>query len=203
MVRDDIQLRPATPDAEEARVFAKHVDQAADGFLRFLFGKRHLDLLAQAYMHPAHDLSYENATFAIEGNEIVGLVTGYSSEQHRKSTQRPLTKARGFPRLRTILLGAWCWRMLSFLTRIDDGDFYVMALSTEASHQGKGIGSQLLLHLEDRATQHGAERLCLDVAHTNDGARRLYEHKGFFVVGQSPHLPFQRDAFLHRMVKQL
>lgn len=203
MVHDDIQLRPASPRADEGQVFAKHVDQAADGFLRFLFGKRHRELLAQAYMQPAHDLSYENATFAIEAHEIVGMVTGYSSEQHRKSSQRPLTQARGYPTLRTWILGTYCWRMLSFLDRVDDGDYYVMALSTEASHRGKGIGSHLFEFMERRARQHDAARLCLDVAHTNEGARRLYERHGLTIVGQSPHLPFQRDAFLYRMAKQL
>ena len=85
-----ITLRAAKPSYEEGLVFERYLNQAAEGFFRFLFGRRASDIIATAYTHPDHDFSYENVTFAEDSNTIVGMVSGFSFDQHELSTEELL-----------------------------------------------------------------------------------------------------------------
>jgi len=86
-------LRAASPTVEEGRVFARYLDTAAEGFFRFMLGRRSMDIIAAAFLKPDHDLSFQNATFAERDKVIVGMVSGYTAAQHRRSSGRPLEQA--------------------------------------------------------------------------------------------------------------
>ena len=86
-------LRAAKPTLEEGFVFALYVEQAAEGFFRFMFGPRFAGILAKAYTKPGHDLSFQNVIFAEQGNVIVGMASGFTAEQHRQSSEKPLRQA--------------------------------------------------------------------------------------------------------------
>jgi ribosomal protein S18 acetylase RimI-like enzyme len=52
-------------------------------------------------------------------------------------------------------------------------------LYVHAGVRGRGVGRELIAATAERLRQRGATHLSLDVALTNDSARRLYEHLGF------------------------
>ncbi|MCP4607661.1 MAG: hypothetical protein GY845_02945, partial [Planctomycetes bacterium] len=66
-----IRLRAATPGFDEGVVFARYADEVTEGFLRFMLGRNVITILATAYMHPNHDYSYQNVTFAERDHVIV------------------------------------------------------------------------------------------------------------------------------------
>lgn len=62
----------------------------------------------------------------------------------------------------------------------------LISLGVPPSRRGQGIGGALLHDVIDLARQAGAVRIVLEVAETNDVARRLYAAAGFRAVGRRP-----------------
>ncbi len=84
MDRHSLVLRAANPTFDEGLAFARYHDEASEGFMRFMLGRRAAHIIATAFAQPDHDLSYQNVTFAERDNVIVGMVLGYTAEQHRR-----------------------------------------------------------------------------------------------------------------------
>ena len=203
MPHSGISLRPATPDPAEGRAFGRYLDQAAEGFFRFWLGGRFEEILATAFVEEKHDLSFENVTFAETDGHLVGMVSGYTAQQHRLSTLRPLERAAGRFPVRMMVVGALCAPMLRIIDTVADGDFYLQSVAIDEGLRGRGIGSLLIDSLERQAVASGATRLVLDVSGSNEAARRLYERRGMTVDGQWPRrLRIPGLSFL-RMVKNL
>jgi ribosomal protein S18 acetylase RimI-like enzyme len=57
------------------------------------------------------------------------------------------------------------------------GHLYDLFVHVDA--RGRGVGRELIAAVAERLKQHGVTHLSLDVALTNDSARRLYERLGF------------------------
>jgi ribosomal protein S18 acetylase RimI-like enzyme len=83
-----------------------------------------------------------------------------------------------------LILGAW--------TKLDSSRHVleVKGLAVDPARQGEGIGGALLDAGIKRARGEGRRKLTLRVLGRNDGARRLYESRGFEIEGTL------RDAFL-------
>ena len=81
MDRHSIVLRAAKPTFDEGLAFARYLDEAAEGFFRFMLGRRVEQIIATAFAQPDHDLSYQNVTFAEHNNVIVAMVSGYNAER--------------------------------------------------------------------------------------------------------------------------
>ncbi len=167
-------------------MFARYLDRAAEGFFRFWLGRNTTDIVATTYLQPNHDLSYQNVTFAERNNVIAGMVSGYSAEQHRDSTDRPLKQAAGKYNLRMIVVSIVFAPLLRIIDTIADGDFYLQAIAVDKEHDGKGVGTALMDSIEDKAIARGSARIVLDVSAQNEGARRLYERRGWIVASQWP-----------------
>jgi ribosomal protein S18 acetylase RimI-like enzyme len=196
-------LRAANPTLEEGRVFARYLDTAAEGFFRFMLGRRSVDIIAMAFLEPDHDLSFQNATFAERDKIIAGMVSGYTAEQHRSSSGRPLKEAAGKWNLQMVVVTTLFAPLLRIIDTIDDGDFYLQAIAVDKEVRGKGVGSTLIDFIEEQAVASGSGRLVLDVSAKNDGARQLYEHRGMTVTSQWPkRLPIP-GLKLFRMTKTL
>ena len=60
MDRHSIVLRAANPTFDEGLAFARYLDEAAEGFFRFMLGRRVGYITATAFAQPDHDLSYQN-----------------------------------------------------------------------------------------------------------------------------------------------
>jgi len=173
MNQHSIILRAAQPIFEEGLVFARYLNEVAEGFIRLMYGRRFADIIATAYCHPDHDYSFQNVTFAERGEAIVGMAAAYSAEQHRCSSDQPLKQAPGYPAVRRAVVGSLCAPLLRILDSLADGDFYLLSIAVDKELRGEGVGSRLIDSLEGRARASGSKRLCLDVSAKNEGAYRL------------------------------
>lgn len=199
----DLTIRAAKPDPVEGAAFARYFDMASDGLARWMLGPRFTDVIGRAYREPGHDLSYESVRFAESDGVTAGMVNGYSSAEHDRSRDGPLLRAAGlrFPRL----LGTWMLArpLFAFMDELPAGDWYVQAVAVDPSFRGSGIGSLLLDDVEAQARASGSDRLALDVAVGNDGAKRLYERRGMAVVARSESVRAMGGTAVERMVKDL
>ncbi len=59
MDRHSIVLRAANPTFDGGLAFARYLDEAAEGFFRFMLGRRAGYIIATAFAQPDHDLSYQ------------------------------------------------------------------------------------------------------------------------------------------------
>lgn len=198
-----ITLRAGNPTFDEGLVFARYLDQAAEGFFRFLFGRKMTDVIATAYTEPDHDFSYQNVTFAEENGVVVGMVSGFTAEQHQRSSDWHLRQAAGRSALRFATVKFLCAPLWRFLDTINDGDFYLQAIAVKGQLRGQGVGSILIDAIEERAVACGSARLALDVAAKNEGARRLYEHRGMNIETQWPKRLSIPQFRILRMTKTL
>ena len=179
-------FRAAKPTFDEGRVFARYLDEAAEGFFRFMLGRRAVDIVATAFTQPVHDLSYQNVTFAERDKVIVGMVSGYTAEQHHRSSDRPLKLAAGRRNLRMMVVSILCAPLLRVINTIADGDFYLQAIAVDKELRGEGVGSALIDFVEECACAAGSARLSLDVSASNEGACKIYGHRGMTVESQWP-----------------
>ncbi len=202
MDRHSVVLRAAKPTFDEGLVFARYLDQAAEGFFRIMLGRRVADIVAMAYIQPDNDFSHQNVTFVERDEVIVGMASGYTAEQHRRSSGQPLKLAEGHRALRMMRVAICCAPFRRFLDTLADGDFYLQAIAVDKKLRGEGIGSIVIDSVENRARAAGAARLSLDVAVKNKDARRLYERRGMTVESRWPRLSFLPQLLL-RMTKSL
>jgi len=202
MDRHSIVLRAAKPTFDEGLVFARYLDEAAEGFFRFMLGGRAAQIVAEAYTQSDNDYSFQNVIIAEHDQLIVGVASGFTAEQRRRFSDQPLKQAAGFPALRMRAVRILCAPLLRILTTIADGDFYLLAIAIDKEIRGEGVGSALMDSIEERARASGSTRLSLDVSAKNEGARRLYERRGMSVESEWPKVRLIPRLFV-RMTKTL
>jgi len=202
MGRPPILLRAADPTFDEGVVYARYLDQAAEGFFSIMLGARAAEVIAGAFIHPGNDYSYQNVTFAERGNVVVGMAATFTGTQRRAFGKEPLRRVQGSPRLRMGVVTTLCAPLLRIIDTIPDSDLYIQSIAVKAELRGTGVGSILMDHIEKRAVASGSARLSLDVAAKNKGARRLYERRGFTVAEEWPKSQFITTLFV-RMTKRL
>ena len=203
MDQHSIILRAAKPTFDEGLVFARYLDEVAEGFFRVMLGRNVADILATAYMQPDHDYSYQNVVFAERDKVIVGMASGYAAKQRNHFSDQPLKQAAGNRALRMKAVKMLCAPLLRILETIADGDFYLLSIAVDRELRGEGVGSALMDSVEDRARASGSARLSLDVSAKNEGARRLYEDRGMTVESQFPKRLFIPGLRFYRMTKSL
>lgn len=198
---DSLLLRPARPTLEEGRAYGRYLDDLAPGF-RYTLGRYAVETIAEAYLQPGHNLSYERATFAELDGLIVGVAAGYTTEQHRQSVDGGLASAirvRSRPRhIRSAAIAKW----LRYFGPEADGEFYLWLLSVSAEYRGVGVGATLMDHMEELARGEGSTRFSLDVEAKNERARRFYERRGMGVESGWPRLPLV-PSMVVRMSKSI
>jgi ribosomal protein S18 acetylase RimI-like enzyme len=203
MDQQPVPLRDANPTFDDGLAFARYLDEAAEGFFRFMLGRRSTEIIAKAFARPAHDLSHQNVTFAERDGDIVGMVSGYTAEQHRRSSRQALKQAAGQwnwqPRIILVLFAP----LMRIIDSIADDDFYLQAIAVDNELRGEGLGSILMDSLEEQARASGATRLALDVSAKNQGARRFYDRRGFAVDSQWPKRLRIRALTFYRMTKAI
>jgi len=189
----------ANPTFVEGQVFARYLDQAAEGFFRLMLGRRAVDIIARAFVEPGHDLSHQNVTFAQHGQDIVGMISGYTAEQHRRSSNRPLKQAAGRWNLRMMVASFLCAPLMRIIDTVADGDFYLQAVAVDEQLRGQGVGSTLIDSIEARALAVGSARLALDVSAKNTPLRAPRDDRPVAVAEASADprievLPDDEDA---------
>jgi ribosomal protein S18 acetylase RimI-like enzyme len=83
---------------------------------------------------------------------------------------------------------------LDLVRKSDEGIACLWAAHVEPDHQSRGMGSQLLRHLERVALEHGFTSIELSVAKENTRAQALYERVGYKVRGEAVERWTQRHG---------
>jgi ribosomal protein S18 acetylase RimI-like enzyme len=119
--------------------------------------------------------SWQNAFMAEADGEVAGMVLGYRKADERQPVPSDL----------------WApIKPLQELEALSNGLWYIAMLGVHKDWRSKGAGSALLEHAETEARHSGARGLALVVDDGNDGARKLYESRGFVVRDSRPIVPF-------------
>jgi hypothetical protein len=116
------------------------MNEASHGLVRSLFGPHFERIIAEAFLSPGHDLSYETAVFAETEGRIVGMTSSYCSAQHLASSDKPVMVAAGLQVIRMIPLGILGRRFLTFINSVPDGDFYLAAVAVDDLRPAAGSG---------------------------------------------------------------
>jgi ribosomal protein S18 acetylase RimI-like enzyme len=203
MESHSISLRPANSTEDDGLAFARYLDEAAEGFFRFMLGRRAKQIVATAFTQPDHDLSHQNVTFAERDNIIVGMVSGYTAEEHRRSTHETLKRAAGRWNLRMRIVLVLFSPLMRIIDSIADNDFYLQAIAVDEGLRGSGVGTVLMDSLEQRARASGSTRLALDVSAKKQSARRFYERRRMSIESQWPKRLKIPALRFYRMTKML
>ena len=201
-IENSVILRPARPDYDEGLLFARYLDQAAEGFFRIMLGKNSEPIIATAFLEPGHTLSFENVVFVEKNSKIVGMSSTFSGLQHRDFSDEPLRRSAKNNAIRMKLmrtLFAPLWRILE---SIPEEDFYIQSIAVESDLRGEGIGSLLMNDIENRALAGGSARLSLDVSAKNKGAIKLYKRREMNEDSVWPKSRYLPTIFV-RMAKDL
>jgi len=167
-----------------------------------MFGPRFEEIVATAFRHPNHDLSYEYALFAELDGTVVGMASAYSAERYAQFSDAVLQRAAGRSAFRIACILTLIAPMWRFLHSYEQGDFYLQFLAVDEAHRGRGIGRALMNEMESRGRRYECTRFALDVSGRNPDAQRLYERQGLHVEARWPRLRILPAAVL-RMAKTL
>ncbi|QDG75828.1 N-acetyltransferase [Labrenzia sp. PHM005] len=202
MNQPSVTLRAANPTFDDGLACAHYANEASEGFMQVMFGRRYEEIIANAFLQPDHDSSYQNVTFAECDNTIVGMILAYTEAQHRRSSREPQRKAAGRLRLRMRIVEVLLAPLMRLNDSIEEGDFYLHFVAVDRERRAAGIGSVLLDAFEDQARASGSTRLSLDVSVRNEVARRFYEHRGWNVESEWPNSWFMPSLSV-RMARPL
>jgi len=81
---------------------------------------------------------------------------------------------------------------------------YVKSICVAPNQRGKGIGTMLMSHVEDRVFSE-APNVFICVSGFNEGARRLYERLGYEIVGELKDyiIPGESEVLMRKTVAPL
>lgn len=198
----DIQIRKAKPDYEEGLLYAKLFDGTSEGFLSLMLGNEAYEIIAEAYMKPNNPYSYENVTFAVDSDEICGMVSTYTYEMKQNFQKKVLnqsTKGKKSSFRKLYFVESTFLRALGVKK---PEEYYLQAIIVTKESRGKGVGALLMNWIEEDARKKGARILGLDVSSKNNKAINLYEKQGFISDSRWPRFPLLPAVFT-RMIKEI
>jgi ribosomal protein S18 acetylase RimI-like enzyme len=74
-----------------------------------------------------------------------------------------------------------------FAVRLEPDHLYLQTIQLCERARNAGIGTRLLQHVRDLATQEGKRAIQLRVFRSNAGALRLYDRLGYVRIGEDEH----------------
>ncbi len=202
MNKPSIILRPAVATFDEGLMCAHFANEASEGFMQVLYGRCYPEIMAKAFLQPGHDMSYQNVTFAVYDDDIVGMILAYTEAQHRASSIEPQRQAAGPWRLRMRMIELFMGPLMRLNDSIESGDYYLHFIAVDQAKRVGGIGTVLLEEFERQARASGSSRLSLDVSTKNEVAQRFYKNRGWAVDFAWPNRWFMPSVSL-RMTKRL
>lgn len=84
--------------------------------------------------------------------------------------------------------------------KVKEGNLYIETIAVDELYRGQGVGT-MLLELADKLANQDAsiKALCLHVIAKNEGARKLYSHRGFTTKRSSRNSVLKKYADINRM----
>jgi ribosomal protein S18 acetylase RimI-like enzyme len=173
-----MEIRPARPDDPAVQLLYESARPYYDAYAGG--ARRAVAMLEAVYPRRGHAASYECCRVALAGDEVVGLLAGFTVPDGDRL-------ARHFVRMTVPRLPPWTWprtlrhlRAAGLLSPHPPADaYYVDALAVAAPWRRRGIARALLDDATRDARRAGLSGLALDTGLQNDGARALYEACGF------------------------
>jgi ribosomal protein S18 acetylase RimI-like enzyme len=117
------------------------------------------------------EFGWRNCTMAEVDGEVAGMLLGYRKADDFAPVPPEVT---GF------------MRPIEELEAEANGTWFISMLGVHIGWRGKGVGSQLLEVADTKRGETKANGVSLIVEDTNDGARRLYERRGYAVRKSRP-----------------
>lgn len=140
-----------------------HSDQAEGTYDPIEVGR--IDMMSDG------EFGWRNCTMAEVDGEVTGMLLGYRKADDFEAVSSEVT---GF------------MRPIEELEAEANGTWFISMLGVHLRWRGRGVGSQLLEVAEVKRDQTRAHGLSLIVEDDNDGARRLYERRGYRVRTKRP-----------------
>lgn len=186
-----MQIRKATP--EDATAIAEFLFLAMEDIIYQFIGRKNAqeakDLLALFAGQAGNQYSYENTWIAEYEGSIAGAVCIYDGAKLYELRDPIAAAIRGTYKMD-----------FNPEDETQAGEYYLDCIGVAPDMQGKGIGSGLLQFVIDLYVHQYGHTVGLLVDKENPGAKKLYLHKGFKIVGQKTfggkemeHLQFSYD----------
>ncbi len=175
------------PDQSEA--IAEYILMAGGDFFDFLLanlvpGVSPKQILAKEVAAETGEFSYRHIVVALDNKRVVGMVNSYPAQQLKISPEMESS----LPRDRLDIFR-------EFMTACVKDSWYLSILAVDSSYRQRGIGSQLISLVKQKAKTEGFSSLSLTTWADNQQAIRLYQRQGFEIIQHreiAPH-PLLRD----------
>jgi len=160
-----------------------------------LFGRNYLEILEALFKRQNNNFSYENIIIAKKGDEVLGMLLGYSYEKFVKMIFKSsitffrVMGCQFFTSLpKFIKLG-------SSMEKIDKNSFYISNLAVYPEYRRRGIGKKLMTKAEEIAINSECSKICLDVSYENEKAMLFYKSLGFHESGKGKEFKINDKNF--------
>lgn len=128
-----------------------------------------LEVLEQYFRADEGRLSYRQSAVKEIDGEVAGIIVAYGGDQAAELDRPILDRLRKLKNDPTVTLDQ----------EADEDEYYIDTLSVSPQFGGKGIGSALMLHAENRAKELKYHKIALAVVTDNHRAHSLYDRKGY------------------------
>jgi ribosomal protein S18 acetylase RimI-like enzyme len=125
------------------------------------------------------EFGWRNCTMAEVDGEVAGMLLGYRKADEFTPVGPEVT---GF------------MRPIEELEAEAHGTWFISMLGVHIGWRSKGVGSQLLEVADTKRDETKASGVSLIVEDTNDGARRLYERRGYAVRKSRPMVRYPGEG---------
>lgn len=155
---------------EDAADMAELVNIAGHGLPLYLWekaarpGESAWDVGRERATRGTGGFAYRNTIIREKGGKVAACLIGYAL------AEEPDPVDENIPAILVPLLE---------LENLVPGTWYINVLATYPEHRGEGLGTELLGIAEAMANDAQCRGLSLITSDANDGARRLYENKGY------------------------
>jgi len=163
--------QPGVHDEDFANLFLTSAPEYAPA----LFAGKHEVVTRNCFRHKKNLIGFEHARFLLVEQRTAGMIVGYG--WHAKKAQ---SARSGLLPIR-YMKWAFMKRMKDLqwsdqvLGKMDEETYYISNLALYPEYRNLGLGAELLVYIQDVATQSGAKKLDVDAEIDNEGAVRFYK----------------------------
>jgi ribosomal protein S18 acetylase RimI-like enzyme len=201
------QIRAARPTQADAQAFARLYEAATFGMMRCYLGSNAYHRLANLFLKPRHEHSFDVTTLMDVDGQAAGLLMGYSAMAHEAMSRRTVLlylRYGGWDLLRSLPTSRRLRPLRAVTGTLPPDAYYIKGLAVSPPYQRQGIGRQLMAFAEVQARDAGCTRMVLDVRTHNAAALALYHVCGYHITEKTPSVRVNAEevAFV-RMEKGL
>lgn len=171
-----------TAELNDAEDFVNLVLRSAPLLFPVLYEDRLKDILRKLFIRDHNLFNFQHTYFAEISGKKVGMILGYDwkvKKQENLQTGLLLLKYMGFDFIKRIHL---FMKVNDALGWIFDREYYISNVAVYPEYSGMGIGTSLIVKIENEARMNEIEKVGLDVEVENAGAIRLYKRLGYTII---------------------